>query len=323
MRILFAGTPFFAAEALESLIKEHFDVAMVLSQPDRPAGRGRKLKSSEVKEIALRHGIPVETPLTLRKSKGGEAVEKLYERLRSLQIDLFVVAAYGLILPEEFLEIPKGILHDKYPSLKAINIHGSLLPRWRGAAPIARAIEAGDSKTGITLMQMDAGLDTGPMLFKKELPIEPSDTAGELTQKLARLGARMLIEYLKNPEDFPPQNQPADGTYAKKITKEETKIDWTASAKTIANKIKAFNPVPGCVAVYEEESLKIWMAQECEVQTQEKPGTILTADASGLHIACGQSSVLKVTELQKPGGRRLAIKEFLLGHPIERGQQLQ
>lgn len=323
MRILFAGTPFFAAEALNLLIKEKFDVAMVLSQPDRPAGRGRKLKMSEVKALALGNGIQVETPLTLSKKKGGEEVNDLYKRIRSLDIDLFVVAAYGLILPKEFLDIPKGILPEKFPTLKAVNIHGSLLPKWRGAAPIARAIEAGDNETGITLMQMDVGLDTGPMLFKKAIPIEESDTAGSLTQKMASLGARMLIEYLRNPCDYPPQPQPDTGTYASKINKKEGKIDWNLQAKTIANKIRAFNPAPGCLSQYENENIKIWMAFEDGTQSKEMPGTILKSEPSGIYVACGQHSVIKITELQKPGGRRLGVKEFLLGNSIEKGKSFR
>ena len=204
MRIIFAGTPEFAAKALEALIQSEHEVVMVLSQPDRPAGRGRKLKESAVKALAKQHNIPVYTPLSLRVEKGGEETAEVLTKMQEAKADVLVVAAYGLIVPQFVLDIPSGVLPQKYPTLKAVNIHGSLLPQWRGAAPIARAIERGDKETGITLMQMDAGLDTGPMLMKRSVEITPEDTAGDLTETLSRLGAEKLIEYLRNPEDKHP-----------------------------------------------------------------------------------------------------------------------
>ena len=207
MRIIFAGTPEFAAKALEALIQSEHEVVMVLSQPDRPAGRGRKLKESAVKALAKQHHIPVYTPLTLRVEKGGEETAEVLAKMQEANADVLVVAAYGLIVPQFVLDIPSGVLPQKYPTLKAVNIHGSLLPQWRGAAPIARAIERGDKETGITLMQMDAGLDTGPMLMKRSVEITPEDTAGDLTETLSRVGAELLIEYLRDPEAFPPLPQ--------------------------------------------------------------------------------------------------------------------
>ena len=246
MRVIFAGTPEFAAKALEALIQSEHEVVMVLSQPDRPAGRGRKLKESAVKALAKQHNIPVYTPLSLRVEKGGEETAEVLTKMQEAKADVLVVAAYGLIVPQFVLDIPSGVLPQKFPTLKAVNIHGSLLPEWRGAAPIARAIERGDKETGITLMQMDAGLDTGPMLMKRSVEITPEDTAGDLTETLSRLGAEMLIEYLRNPEAYPPISQPEGATYASKLSKAEGKIDWTASADKIADKVRAFNPVPGC-----------------------------------------------------------------------------
>ena len=246
MRVIFAGTPEFAAKALEALIQSEHEVVMVLSQPDRPAGRGRKLKESAVKALAKQHNIPVYTPLSLRVEKGGEETAEVLTKMQEAKADVLVVAAYGLIVPQFVLDIPSGVLPQKFPMLKAVNIHGSLLPEWRGAAPIARAIERGDKETGITLMQMDAGLDTGPMLMKRSVEITPEDTAGDLTETLSRLGAEMLIEYLRDPEAFPPLPQPEGATYASKLAKAEGKIDWTASADKIADKVRAFNPVPGC-----------------------------------------------------------------------------
>lgn len=224
MRIIFAGTPEFAAKALEALIQSEHEVVMVLSQPDRPAGRGRKLKESAVKALAKQHHIPVYTPLSLRVEKGGEETAEVLAKMQEANADVLVVAAYGLIVPQFVLDIPSGVLPQKYPTLKAVNIHGSLLPQWRGAAPIARAIERGDKETGITLMQMDAGLDTGPMLMKRSVEITPEDTAGDLTETLSRLGAEMLIEYLRDPEAFPPLPQPEGATYASSLRKRKARL---------------------------------------------------------------------------------------------------
>ena len=233
-------------------------------------------------------------------------------------------AAYGLIVPQFVLDIPSGVLPQKFPMLKAVNIHGSLLPEWRGAAPIARAIERGDKETGITLMQMDAGLDTGPMLMKRSVEITPEDTAGDLTETLSRLGAEMLIEYLRNPEAYPPISQPEGATYASKLSKAEGKIDWTASADKIADKVRAFNPVPGCFCACGDEVLKIWMAfAEPGKKTGETPGTVIESSAKGILVACGDSTVLRITRLQRPGGKQLDVRDFIAGHAFSKGEVLK
>lgn len=324
MRIIFAGTPDFAAEALDALVRSGHEVVMVLSQPDRPAGRGRKLKASSVKQLAEKHNIPVFTPLTLRLPKGGKETEEVIAEMKSADADVLVVAAYGLIIPQEVLDIPKGVLPQKYPSLKAVNIHGSLLPRWRGAAPIARAIEQGDEKTGITLMQMDAGLDTGPMLMEKSVTISNEDTSGKLTEELAELGAEMLIEYLKDPGCYPPAPQPEGATYANKLEKAEGVINWNESAERIADKVRAFNPVPGCFCTHGEETLKVWMAYaEKGGRTSELPGTVLESTPKGLLVACGEGSIIRLTRLQRPGGKQLDVRDFLSGHTIQKGTVLK
>ena len=324
MRVIFAGTPEFAAKALEALIQSEHEVVMVLSQPDRPAGRGRKLKESAVKALAKQHGIPVYTPLSLRVEKGGEETAEVLSKMQEAQADVLVVAAYGLIIPQFVLDIPLGVLPQKFPTLKAVNIHGSLLPEWRGAAPIARAIERGDKETGITLMQMDAGLDTGPMLMKRSVPITDKYTAGELTEVLARLGAEMLIDYLQDPQAYPPVPQPEGATYASKLAKAEGQIDWSASADKIADKVRAFNPVPGCFCVCGDEVLKIWMAfAEAEQKTSQAPGTVIESSAKGILVACGEGSVLRITRLQRPGGKQLDVRDFIAGHAFSKGEVLK
>ncbi len=320
MKIVFAGTPLFAAYALEKLVKEGHDVQLVLTQPDKPAGRGRKLKTSEVKELALANAIDVMTPRTLRREKGGEETEAVYKRISELQPNLLVVAAYGLILPQEFLDLPTGILGDEYPNLKAINIHGSILPKWRGAAPIARGLENGDRQAGITLMQMDAGLDTGPMLYKQTVEIEKTDTTGTLTEKLGKLGAEMLCTYLQNPQNYPPIPQGKSDCYAKKIEKSEGKISWQESAKTLSNRIKAFNPFPGCVFKRKGEELKVWFASEAEETTGEQAGTVVKVTKEGIFVACANGSVICLQELQKPGGKKLTAQQFLNGTPVIKGE---
>lgn len=322
MKIVFAGTPEFAAYALNKLIEEGHDIRMVLTQPDRPSGRGRKLKASAVKEVALKAGIPVETPLTFRRNKGGEETAAIYEKLRAIEPDLLIVAAYGLILPQELLDLPKGIWSE-HPSLKAVNIHGSLLPDWRGAAPIARGLEKGDKEAGVTLMQMDAGLDTGPMLYKKAILITEDDTALTLTEKVGKLGAEMLVEYLKNPQKYPPIPQPEDATYAHKLEKVEGIIDWNGTARNIANKIRAFNPFPGTTFKHGNTDLKAWFAVcEDEREYKEPAGTVLSADAKGVRVVAGDGKVVCLKELQRPGGKKLSAREFLAGHPIKEKEQL-
>lgn len=324
MRIIFAGTPEFAAKALEALIHSEHEVVMVLSQPDRPAGRGRKLKESAVKALARKHGIPVYTPLSLRVEKGGEETAEVLKKMQEAHADVLVVAAYGLIIPQSVLDIPSGVLPARDQSLKAVNIHGSLLPQWRGAAPIARAIERGDQETGITLMQMDSGLDTGPMLMKRSMPISAEDTAGSVTEVLAVLGAEMLTDYLKNPQKYPPVPQPDGATYASKLAKSEGKIDWTSPAEKIADKVRAFNPVPGCFCICGDEVLKIWMAfAEAGHQTKEAPGTVIESSSKGILVACGEGSVLRVTRLQRPGGKQLDVRDFIAGHTFSKGEILK
>ena len=297
MKLIFAGTPAFAASALAALIDAGHEIALALTQPDRPAGRGMQLKASAVKTLALAHGLRVEQPLSLKKD---EAVQTM---LREVDAELMVVAAYGLILPPAVLGIPpRG----------CINIHASLLPRWRGAAPIQRALECGDRETGISIMQMDEGLDTGDILGIYPLSIEESDTAASLTQTLAKLGGCAIVDTLANLDSITPVKQPETGVaYAAKIDKAEAAIDWTQSAQTIARRIRAFNPMPGAVTTLDGKPLKLWLARA--VEQQGNPGQVLQADANGVVIATGRGAVC-VTELQSAGGKRLSARDFVAGH---------
>ena len=299
MKVMFAGTPEFAAQALAAIINAGFDVPLVLTQPDRPSGRGMKLTPSAVKQIALQHHIPVAQPISLRlNGKYPEQANETRARMVAAQADVMVVAAYGLILPQDVLNLPK---HG------CINIHASLLPRWRGAAPIHRAIEAGDPHTGITLMQMNEGLDTGDMLVVESMPILPTHTTAILHDELAHMGARMVVNYLqrlKAGQAPKPVPQPTDGiTYAEKISKAESKIDWHQSAEVLARKIRALNPAPACVSEWQQHPLKIWAAQASQTTHTSEVGTILAIDKSGVHVACGQG-ILCITEMQKAGGKR-------------------
>ena len=299
MKVMFAGTPEFAAQALAAIIDAGFDVPLVLTQPDRPSGRGMKLTPSAVKQVALQHNIPVAQPISLRlNGKYPEQANEARARMVAAQADVMVVAAYGLILPQDVLNLPK---HG------CINIHASLLPRWRGAAPIHRAIEAGDAQTGITLMQMNEGLDTGDMLVVKSMPILPTHATAVLHDELAHMGARMVVNYLqrlKAGQAPKPVPQPTDGiTYAEKISKAESKIDWHQSAEVLAHKIRALNPAPACVSEWQQHPLKIWAAQASQTTHTSEVGTILAIDKSGVHVACGQG-VLCITEMQKAGGKR-------------------
>ncbi|HEU4851675.1 MAG TPA: methionyl-tRNA formyltransferase [Telluria sp.] len=313
MKVIFAGTPEFAAVALRALVEAGHQVPLVLTQPDRPAGRGMQLQASAVKQYALSQGIEVLQPLSLRLDSRDtqRAVEALeaHERLRATDYDVMVVAAYGLILPTSTLEIKP-----------CINIHASLLPRWRGAAPIHRAIEAGDQDTGVTIMQMEEGLDTGPMLLIERLPIEATDTTGTLHDRLAALGGEMIVTALARLEQgtLEAVPQPATGvTYAAKITKEEAKLDFSLPAAEIARKVRAFNPFPGAHALVNGVPVKIWGAQALEQDSDALVGTVLAADAQhGIVVACRRGT-LRLTELQKPGGKRLAAAEFLKGFPLE------
>lgn len=310
LRVVFAGTPEFAATALAALLKAGFCVPLVLTQPDRPAGRGMKMQASSVKELALQHGIPVAQPLSLRlDGKYPEDAAAARQALLEARADVMVVAAYGLILPQWVLDCPP---------LGCLNIHASLLPRWRGAAPIHRAIEAGDSETGITIMQMDAGLDTGAMLLMEREPILPTDNTSSLHDRLAVLGGRMIVEALQAPVGaLQARPQPSDGVnYAHKIEKSEAQIDWTQSAAVIERRLRAFDPFPGGLARLEGEALKCWRGEVCA--GSGAPGQVLSADERGLVVACGEQA-LRLTEMQRAGARRLPTPAFLQARPIEVG----
>jgi len=315
MRVIFAGTPEFAAVALAAMHAAGIKVPLVLTQPDRPAGRGMQMHTSPVKQFALQHHIPVVQPASLRlDGKFADQAQQAHDVLCTTDHDVMVVAAYGLILPSSVLTIaPKG----------CINIHASLLPRWRGAAPIHRAIEAGDVDTGITIMQMDAGLDTGDMLLVAREPISPSDTTGELHDRLARLGGQLIVEALQRlgANELLPTPQPTEAvTYAAKITKDEAALDWQHPASVLLRRIHAFNPAPGASAQLGDTVLKVWRAEQ--VAGAGQPGLVLAVDTRGVTVACGEHALL-LTELQKPGGKRLAAANFLQGFPIQVGQRLQ
>ena len=309
MKVVFAGTPEFAAVALRALVGAGFEIPLVLTQPDRPAGRGMQLQASSVKQVALEHGIEVLQPLSLRTDskdpqRAAEA-QAAHERLQALDYDVMVVAAYGLILPRSTLDIAP-----------CINIHGSLLPRWRGAAPIHRAIESGDVDTGVTIMGMEEGLDTGPMMLMERVPIEDADTTGSLHDKLAALGATMIVDALRRMEagNLPATPQPEEGvTYAAKISKDEAKLDFTQPAIELWRKVRAFNPFPGAQGMVNGTAIKIWQAEP--VEGQGTPGQVLAADAAGIVVACG-TGALRLQQLQKPGGKRLAAAEFLKSFPL-------
>lgn len=309
MKVVFAGTPEFAAVALRALHEAGFEIPLVLTQPDRPAGRGMQLQASAVKQVALAHGMEVAQPLSLRMDakdpQRAEEARAAHERLLALDYDVMVVAAYGLILPRSTLDIRP-----------CINIHGSLLPRWRGAAPIHRAIEAGDPETGVTIMEMEEGLDTGPMMLIERVAIDDTDTTGSLHDKLAALGGRMIVEALRKMEagHLASVPQPEEGvTYAAKISKEEAKLDFGLPAELLWRRVRAFNPFPGAQGMVDGVTVKVWNAEL--VSGSGAPGQVLAADAHGIVVACGQGA-LRMTELQKPGGKRLAAAEFLKSFPL-------
>ena len=321
MKLIFAGTPEFAAKALDALLGTHHTVSLVLSRTDKPAGRGQQLAASPVKQRALQAGIPVLQPRTL---KPGTRDEAHLGWLREVQADLMIVAAYGLILPPDVLTLPK---------LGCLNIHASLLPRWRGAAPIQRAIEAGDAQTGITIMQMDDGLDTGAMRLIKPLEIRPEDTAATLHDRLARLGAQAIVEALDllERQQLPSQPQPSQGVcFAHKIEKSESLLDWSLSAQALEQKIRALDPFPGCVTQFEGTSLKIWSARALPDSQAylapdgkaAEPGQVLVIDAQGLQIQTGAGR-LQVLALQKPGGKRMDAKAFLAGSSLAVGDRFE
>ncbi|MBS0369367.1 MAG: methionyl-tRNA formyltransferase [Proteobacteria bacterium] len=305
MRVAFAGTPEFAAAALQAILAAGFEVPLVLTQPDRPAGRGMQLQPSPVKQVAAAAGIPVHQPEKLR-------TPEQQAPLAEAGVDVLVVAAYGIILPQAVLDLPR---------YGCLNIHASLLPRWRGAAPIHRAIEAGDAETGITIMQMDAGLDTGPMLMKRSTAIESDDTTGSLHDRLASLGADLIVDALRALPGggLKATPQPADGvTYAAKIGKAEATVDWTRPAAEIERAIRAFNPFPGALGTYQGTPIKLWRARA--IDASGAPGEVLLAEGAGVIVACGEGA-LCITELQKPGGKRLAAADFVRGTAIAVGSR--
>jgi methionyl-tRNA formyltransferase len=314
LRVVFAGTPEFAAAALAAIHAAGFSVPLVLTQPDRPAGRGMKLTASPVKRFAVEHGLKVAQPTSLRRTgKYPQEAAEAIDLLRATPHDVMVVAAYGLILPQEVLDIPpRG----------AINIHASLLPRWRGAAPIHRAIEAGDVETGITLMQMDAGLDTGAMISEARTPISIDDTTATLHDRLAQTGAELIVAALRDLErdgSLPSTPQPEEGTtYAEKIAKHEAALEWRRPAAELARQVRAFDPFPGAFGTLDGAAIKIWSAQP--VDGSGEPGTIANVSADGIAVFCGEGA-LNLTQLQKPGGKRLPVRDFLTGAAIEKGQR--
>ncbi|EGL54306.1 methionyl-tRNA formyltransferase [Methylophaga thalassica] len=305
MRIIFAGTPAFAAETLKALINTEHEICAVYTQPDRPAGRGRKLTASPVKQLALEHNIPVEQPLNFK-------TDDAIQTLAGYQADLMIVVAYGLLLPQVVLDTPK---------LGCINVHASLLPRWRGAAPIQRAILAGDKESGVCIMQMEAGLDTGPVLSEARCPITEEDTAQVLHDRLAILGATTLVETLKDIEqrqrNAKPQNDDLT-SYASKLDKKEADIDWQLSAQDILRKINAFNPWPVAQTIWHDAIFRIWRAQLVKEETRQPAGQIIKVDKVGIDVATGDG-VIRITELQLPGKRAMSVQDFLNANTMKVG----
>jgi len=303
MKIIFAGTPLFAASALAALLKEH-QVVAVLTQPDRPAGRGMHLAASPVKQLALQHGLPVLQPATLKSEEAQHAIA-------ALGADVMVVAAYGLILPKAVLQLPR---------YGCFNIHASLLPRWRGAAPIQRAILAGDNETGITIMQMDEGLDTGDMLLRNACPIKATDTGNTLHDRLAELGASSILEALRLLQEHrlvPVRQDNEAASYAAKLVKSEAQIDWRQDARQIERAVRAYNPFPVCHAILNGVMIKIWQAGLC-AEKQGEPGKVLAVDKHGVTVACGKGALL-LEVLQRPGGKAQSAVQFLQAVPVKPG----
>lgn len=303
MRIVFAGTPDFAARHLEALLKASASIVGVYTQPDRPAGRGKKLQPSAVKQVALDNGVEVYQPLNF---KADEDVQQLAD----LKPDLFIVVAYGLLLPQSVLDIP---------TLGCINSHASLLPRWRGAAPIQRAIEAGDDKSGVTVMQMELGLDTGPMLHKVDTPIMPSDTGGTLHDRLAQLGSQAVVDvvakFAQGAVLGEVQNDELS-TYAKKLNKDEALIDWRQDAQLVVQKIRAFNPAPMCYTLLGDHRIRILQAQVYPKTHTTMPGTVISVNDMGIIIACGNMAV-SLEQVQLPGKKPMKVADLLNGkHPF-------
>lgn len=316
LRVAFAGTPEFARIALAAIADAGFVVPLVLTQPDRPAGRGLKLQASPVKRLAQVLGIAVAQPQGLRlDGRYADDARTARDALAAARPDVLVVAAYGLILPRWVLELPR---------LGCLNVHASLLPRWRGAAPIQRAIEAGDASTGVTIMQMDEGLDTGDMLLAQALPIDADDTAATLHDRLAALGARLVVQALRDAAagDLRRTPQPAEGvTYAHKIDRREARVDWRADAAQIARRARAFDPAPGLHFELDGESVKLWRAVPRDDLPAAPPGTVLVAGGGRLVVACGRGA-LELAELQRPGARRVGAVAFLQSRAPAPGSRL-
>lgn len=297
LKIIFAGTPEFSVSALAALLKSRHELVAVYTQPDRPSGRGRKLTPGPVKKLALEKGLPVHQPAKLK-------AEDDLVRLESQHADLMVVAAYGLLLPSRVLEAPR---------LGCVNIHASLLPRWRGAAPIQRAILAGDTETGITIMQLDEGLDTGPMLHTLACPVDPRETGGSLHDKLAELGARALMEALPGiaaQSIVPAKQAEADACYARKLEKSEARLDWTRSAAALDRQVRAFNPWPVCQTEFGGKIIRIWDARPLPEPALQTPGAVIADGPEGIDVATGDG-LLRVLKLQMPGKRVLSAADFL------------
>ncbi|MGL4668787.1 MAG: methionyl-tRNA formyltransferase [Saezia sp.] len=316
MKIVYAGTPEFAQMGLQSILDAGHEVCLVLTQPDRPAGRGMKLHPSPVKELALQHGIQVLQPAGLKlDGRYGDEAQEAQKILEALQIDVMVVAAYGLILPQWVLEMPR---------LGCLNIHASLLPRWRGAAPIHRAIEAGDSQTGVCIMQMDAGLDTGDVLATRSIPIGAKETTGSLHDKLAVLGGEMIVDVLSqlSTGNLVPQVQSECGVcYAHKIDKTESLVDWSCSAIDIERRIRAFDPFPGAVSNLGDVRLKLWGAEVLSADQAYKeavPGQVVGVEPDSLVVKAGDG-YLRLNEVQRPGGKRQPVREFLQAIAVKVG----
>lgn len=297
LNIIFAGTPDFAARHLQALINSHHNVIAVYTQPDRPAGRGKKLTASPVKELAVSHDIPVYQPGSLRK-------EPAQQELAALNADIMVVVAYGLILPKVVLDTPR---------LGCINVHGSILPRWRGAAPIQRALWAGDKETGVTIMQMDVGLDTGDMLLKTYLPIEDDDTSATLYEKLALQGPDALLQALEglaNGTLTAEKQDEALANYAEKLSKEEARLDWSKSATQLWQEVRAFNPWPVSYFEHQGNTIKVWQTQVSTTSSNAAPGTIISASKKGIEVATGDG-VLTLLSMQLPGKKPLSVADIL------------
>jgi methionyl-tRNA formyltransferase len=297
LSIIFAGTPEFSVPALEALIASRHRVVAVYTQPDRPAGRGQQVTMSAVKQCALKHRLPVEQPQTL---KDPAAVE----RLAQWSADLMIVVAYGLLLPKNVLATPR---------LGCVNIHASLLPRWRGAAPIQRAIQAGDTESGVTIMQMDVGLDTGPMLLERVTPLDARETAATLHDRLATLGAAAVIEAIDAiaAGTATPREQPKDGaTYAAKIRKEEALIDWSKSAIEIDRQVRAFNPWPVAETRWNGQQLRVWEAEPRDAKSAAMPGTVIATSSAGIEVATGDGT-LQLTRVQAAGRKAMPVADFL------------